>query len=171
MAADFITLSEMVKRARTRLARGEWDYLMGAAETETSLKRNRLAFDHLALKARVLLHDVSKVHTRRTLLGFDQRIPVLLAPIGSVQVFEQGGGVSTARAAEKFGVIQILVRRAYPTSKPSRANATAPRSISFMHRATKRGRWAYSSAHKPPVTTRCVSRWIHRSTAAVSATC
>ncbi|HEY6598722.1 MAG TPA: alpha-hydroxy acid oxidase, partial [Pseudomonadales bacterium] len=114
MAADFITLSEMVKRARTRLARGEWDYLMGAAETETSLKRNRLAFDRLALKARVLLHDVAKVQTRRTLLGFDQRIPVLLAPIGSVQVFEQGGGVSTARAAEKFGVIQILSSACLP---------------------------------------------------------
>ncbi len=108
MATEFVTLQEIVKRARVRLARGDWDYLVGAAETETSLKRNRLAFERLALKARVLLHDVAHVHTRRSLLGFEQRIPVLLAPIGSVQVFEPGGGLSTARAAERFGVIQIL---------------------------------------------------------------
>jgi isopentenyl diphosphate isomerase/L-lactate dehydrogenase-like FMN-dependent dehydrogenase len=114
MATEFATLQEIVKRARVRLARGDWDYLVGAAETETSLKRNRLAFDRLALKARVLLHDVAQVHTRRSLLGFEQRIPVLLAPIGSVQVFEQGGGVSTARAAETFGVIQILSSACLP---------------------------------------------------------
>lgn len=108
MTTDFLTLTEIVKRARVQLARGDWDYLVGAAETEGSLKRNRLAFDRLALKARVLLHDVSHVNTRRKLLGFEQRIPVMLAPIGSVQVFEQGGGLSTARAAETFGVIQIL---------------------------------------------------------------
>jgi glycolate oxidase len=60
------------------------------------------------LKARVLMHDVSDVCTRRTVLGVDLRIPVLLAPIGSLQVFEQGGGLSTARAAETFGVMQSL---------------------------------------------------------------
>ena len=108
MAADFSTLQQMITLARGQLARGDWDYLIGAAETESSLKRNRLAFDRLALKARVLLHDVSQVQTHRSLLGVDLRIPVLLAPIGSLQVFEAGGGLSTARAAETFGVMQIL---------------------------------------------------------------
>jgi glycolate oxidase len=108
VAAEFLTLQEIVQRARGQLARGDWDYLIGAAETETSMKRNRLAIDRLALKARVLMHDVADVCTRRTVLGVDLRIPVLLAPIGSLQVFEQGGGLSTARAAETFGVMQIL---------------------------------------------------------------
>jgi len=108
MPAEFLTLQEIVKRARGQLSRGDWDYLIGGAETETSLKRNRLALDRLALKARVLANDVSVVNTRRTLLGVDLRMPVLLAPIGSIQVFEEGGGLSTARAAEAFGVMQIL---------------------------------------------------------------
>ena len=108
MAADFSTLQGMIKLARTQLDRGDWDYLVGGADTETSLKRNRLAFDRLALKARVLQHDVAQVNTGRRLLGVDLRIPVLLAPIGSLQVFEAGGGLSTARAAETFGVMQIL---------------------------------------------------------------
>jgi glycolate oxidase len=107
MSTEFRTLQDIVKRARAQLPRGEWDFVVGAAETETSMKRNRLAFDRLALKARVL-NDVSSVNLRRTLLGVDLRIPVLLAPIGSLQGFESGGGLSAARAAETFGSIKIL---------------------------------------------------------------
>ena len=36
------------------------------------------------------------------------RMPVMLPPIGSVQVFEAGGGESVARAAQEFGVLQTL---------------------------------------------------------------
>ena len=107
MASELMTLQEIVKKARGELTRGDWDYLIGGAETETSVKRNRLAFDRLALKARVM-NDVSQVQVRRTLLGVDQRIPVLLAPIGSLQVFDAGGGTSVARAAGEFGVFHIL---------------------------------------------------------------
>jgi len=106
MASDFSTLQQMVKCAREQLPRGDWDYLVGGADTETSLKRNRLAFDRLALKARVM-NDVSRVQLGRSLLGLNQRIPVLLAPIGSLQVFEAGGGLSAGMAAGKFGIFQI----------------------------------------------------------------
>lgn len=104
---EFKTLTDIVKRARDHLPRGEWDFIVGAAETETSMRRNRLAFDRLALKARVL-NDVSSTHLRRKVLGVDMRIPVMLAPIGSLQGFESGGGLSAARAAETFGSIKIL---------------------------------------------------------------
>ena len=107
MASDFSTLQQMVKQAREKLPRGDWDYLVGGADTETSLKRNRLAFERLALKARVM-NDVSRVQLRRDLLGVDQRIPVLLAPIGSLQVFDAGGGLSAGLAAGEFGIFQIL---------------------------------------------------------------
>ena len=107
MASDFSTLQQMVKQAREKLPRGDWDYLVGGADTETSLKRNRLAFDRLALKARVM-NDVSRVQLGRSLLGLNQRIPVLLAPIGSLQVFDAGGGLSAGLAAGEFGIFQIL---------------------------------------------------------------
>lgn len=96
-----------MQHAYATLPRGEWDYLIGGAETEASTKRNRLAFERLALKARVLT-NVSNVQARRKLLGVDQRIPVLLAPIGSLQVFEPGGALTAAIAAERFGVMQIV---------------------------------------------------------------
>ena len=107
MPTDLMTLHEIVKAARANLSHGVWDYLVGGAESETSLKRNRLAYDCRALKARVL-NDVSEVNVARTVLGVPLRIPVLLAPIGSIQVFEAGGAASVAAAAEAFGVMQIL---------------------------------------------------------------
>ena len=97
MSTEFKTLQHIVERARANLPRGEWDFIVGAAETETSMKRNRLALDRRALKARVL-NDVSTVNLRRTVLGVDMRIPVMLAPIGSLQGFEAGGGSSAGRA-------------------------------------------------------------------------
>ncbi len=126
MAASYITLQEIVQAARRRLDRGEWDYLIGGSETETSLKRNRLAFERLALKARVM-NDVAQVHTRRTILGVDQRIPVWLAPIGSLQVFEPGGGLSVARAADAFGVIQVLSSVCQPDFESLAADCPNPK--------------------------------------------
>jgi isopentenyl diphosphate isomerase/L-lactate dehydrogenase-like FMN-dependent dehydrogenase len=104
---DFLTLQEIVAAARKNLSRNHWDYLVGGAETETSLKRNRFGLDALAFLPRVL-NDVSAVDTHAMVTGHRLRIPVVLAPIGSVQAFESGGGVTVAQAAESFGTMMIL---------------------------------------------------------------
>jgi glycolate oxidase len=71
------------------------------------LKRNRLSIDSLEFRPRVL-NDVRDVSARTRLLGHELRMPVFLPPIGSVQLFEEGGGASVAEAAETFGTMQIL---------------------------------------------------------------
>ena len=68
MEERFQTLQEIVKAARQNLAPGPWDYLIGGAETETTLRRNRQALDSLAFRPRVL-RDVSRVDCTTTLLG------------------------------------------------------------------------------------------------------
>ena len=78
MSVAFYTNGEIIRAAR-RLAQGSWDYLSGGTESETSLRRNRLAFDRLALRPRVLV-DVSSVDRSTTVLGHRLRIPVMLAP-------------------------------------------------------------------------------------------
>ena len=42
---DFKTLTDIVRSARSNLDKGDWDYLVGAADTEASLRRNRGALD------------------------------------------------------------------------------------------------------------------------------
>src|SRR6267143_817994 len=107
LADRFSTLHEIVRAARTNLAPGPWDYLIGGAETETTLRRNRQALDSLAFRPRVL-RDVSAVDASATFFGRPTRIPVMLAPIGSIETFAEGGGATAAKAAAAFGVPQML---------------------------------------------------------------
>jgi glycolate oxidase len=107
MDERFQTLQEIVKAARQNLAPGPWDYLIGGAESETTLRRNRQALDSLAFRPRVL-RDVSRIDCTSRLLGRPIRIPVMLAPIGSIESFDPGGGASSARASAEFGIPQML---------------------------------------------------------------
>ena len=90
----FQNLHEFIKAARTNLNRNVWDYLIGASETETTVARNRLALDSLGFRPRVLC-DVSEIDCSTSLFGRKLRIPVLLAPVGSLESFEPGVRVLT----------------------------------------------------------------------------
>ena len=103
----FQNLHEFVKVARQNLDRNNWDYLIGGSESETTLARNRLALDSLGFRPRVL-RDVSNIDVSRTLFGRKLRIPVLCAPVGSLQNFEPGGGATVAAATTEFGNGMIL---------------------------------------------------------------
>ncbi len=105
--AEFHSMQEVARVARRNLNSNVWDYLMGGSESETTLRRNRMALDALALRPRIL-RDVRNVDTSATLFGEKVRLPVMLAPIGSLQLIESGGAVTVAKAAEEFGVISFM---------------------------------------------------------------
>ncbi len=106
-AEEFLTLHEIAKAARERLDKGRWDYLMGATETETTFRRNRQAIDSWAFRPRVL-RDVSAIDTTQTLFGRRLAMPVLLAPIGSLESFEAGGGATAVQSAGRAGIPLML---------------------------------------------------------------
>ena len=108
-----VTLHEIVEEARRRLSDGVWDYLVGGAESETTLRRNRQALDSIAFRPRVL-RDVSGVDCSSTLLGRTLRAPVLLAPIGSLQDLHPRGGAAVAEAAAAAGVAMMLSSASAP---------------------------------------------------------
>jgi glycolate oxidase len=110
---QFQNLHEIVKAAKLHLKQGDWDYLMGGAETETTLRRNRQALDSVAFRPRVL-RDVSKVDATSTFLGRPVRIPVMLAPIGGLETFDPGGGATVGRASAAFGVPHMLSSVCHP---------------------------------------------------------
>jgi glycolate oxidase len=103
----FQVLHEIVKAARASLAPGPWDYLIGGAESETTLRRNRQAIDSLAFRPRVL-RNVSKIDCTSSLFGRPVRLPVMVAPVGSIESFTPGGGATAAKAAAEFGVPLML---------------------------------------------------------------
>ena len=103
----FQALHEIVHAARDKLERNTWDYLRGGTETETTLKRNRASLDAIAFRPRVL-RDVRKVDTGATVMGKKMRLPICLAPIGSLESFDPEGGVAAMRAASAFGCALML---------------------------------------------------------------
>ncbi len=84
-----------------------WDHVRGGAESETTLCRNRQALDSLAFRPRVL-HDVSAVDPSSSFLGIDLRIPVLLAPIGQMDLLGTEAALFSMRASIEFGVFNCL---------------------------------------------------------------
>jgi glycolate oxidase len=104
---QFLTLSEIIAAARANLAPGPWSYLIGGAETETTVKRNRHAIDSIAFRPRVL-NNVSKIDSASTFLGHKVRLPVMLAPIGGLESIVPEGAAAAARASAQFGVPQML---------------------------------------------------------------
>ena len=102
LSNKFQTLHEIVHAAHETLSQNIWDYLRGGTETETTLKRNRMALDAIALRPRVL-RDMRKIDATKVILGKKLRLPVCLAPIGSLESFDPKGGVAAMRAATEFG--------------------------------------------------------------------
>ncbi|MDA0769392.1 MAG: alpha-hydroxy acid oxidase [Chloroflexi bacterium] len=107
MSLDFVTNEEVIQAARARLPQSAWDYLSGASESETTMRRNRLAFDKVAFRPRVLV-DVSSVDPSTTFLGHKLRIPVMPAPVGSLQEFTPEGGAATTKACAEFGTMHVV---------------------------------------------------------------
>src|SRR5947207_7843844 len=104
---DYVSNEEIIREARRRLNQGAWDYLVGGSESETTLRRNRRAFDKIAFRPRILV-DVSHVDTSTEFLGQRLRIPAVLAPIGSLQVFDPAGAVAVTEAATEFGIMHCV---------------------------------------------------------------
>jgi glycolate oxidase len=106
-APDFQCLHEIVLKARQNLGQNDWDYIVGGTETETTLRRNRLALDSIAFRPRVL-RDVSAVDAGVREFGRALRLPVFLAPVGALESFHAGAGASAAKAAGAFGAGHML---------------------------------------------------------------
>jgi isopentenyl diphosphate isomerase/L-lactate dehydrogenase-like FMN-dependent dehydrogenase len=98
----FQNLHEFISAAHARLNRNYWDYLIGGAETETTVRRNRLGLDSLAFRPRIL-RNVNSTDTSATFLGRKITMPVALAPIGSIERFDPNACRSVANAAGTFG--------------------------------------------------------------------
>lgn len=126
LVEEFLTLQEIVAAARSSLAPGPWSYLIGGAETETTVRRNRLALDSIAFRPRVL-RDVSRIDSSSVFLKQKTRLPVFLAPIGGLESIVEGGAASAARAAAQFGVPQMLSSVCQPGLEATAAAADALR--------------------------------------------
>ena len=119
---EYRTTTQIVRAARAKLEPHAWDYIVGGAETETTLRRNRIAIEGLAFCARVL-RNVEHVDTSTSVLGSSLRIPYLLAPVGSLQTIYAGGAAAQVRGACEFGTIPVVSSVTEPSLEEAAAAA------------------------------------------------
>ena len=82
---EFVNLSEAEGSARERLPYPVYCYYAGGAHDEITLAENRRAYDHIALRPRVLV-DVSRRDLSTTVLGERVALPVLVAPMAFLRM-------------------------------------------------------------------------------------
>src|SRR6202790_3413992 len=105
---EFQNLHEFVRKARANLNQNAWDYIVGAAETETTMRRNRMALEESSFRPRVL-RNVARVDASTELFGRKLRLPVMMAPVGALEIFDSAGAAaSVARGVGRFGAAHML---------------------------------------------------------------
>ena len=98
-----LTIWDLREIAQRRTPQGPFDYTDGGSERELSLNRSREIFRNIEFQPQIL-HDVSKVDTRASVLGEKFALPVGIAPTGFTRMMHAEGERAGARAAEKFGI-------------------------------------------------------------------
>ncbi len=112
---QFDTLQEIALAAHRKLPAPVWDHLMGGADSEMTLRRNRAGLDALALRQRVLV-DVRNIDLSTTLLGQELAFPVFPAPVGGfLGKVHNEGGPAVARAAVSRGTTAFIATAAKPS--------------------------------------------------------
>jgi isopentenyl diphosphate isomerase/L-lactate dehydrogenase-like FMN-dependent dehydrogenase/drug/metabolite transporter (DMT)-like permease len=126
MDEPFLTLHQIVRAAHDHLPPELWHHLIGGADTEATVQRNRRALDSLALRPRVL-RDVSHVDPSTAMFGRRLRIPVFLAPIGGAESLHPEGSLASARAAAGFGTACLQSSQCLPEIEITADVVGAPR--------------------------------------------
>ena len=133
---EYLVLHEFVKKAKEKLPKETWDYLIGASETETTFKRNRFALDNIAFRPRVL-RDVENVDLSVDLFGHNLKMPVILAPIGSMQDFVDGAGTAPTLAASEFGIMHMISSTCMPGLEEVAKSVNYPKLFQLYVRGNK----------------------------------
>lgn len=102
-----LTVYDLRRIAQKRVPRPVFDYVDGAAESETSVNRARKLFRDLEFSPSIL-HDVSTVNTSAFVLGSPTALPVSFAPTGFTRLVQHEGERAVARVAESWNIPYAL---------------------------------------------------------------
>jgi isopentenyl diphosphate isomerase/L-lactate dehydrogenase-like FMN-dependent dehydrogenase len=99
------------RRARLALSAVAYAYIAGGAGGEATQRANRAAFDRWAVVPRVL-RDVSSRDTSVELFGRRLPAPLLLGPVGALELVHPEADLAVARAAAGLGVPFVFSNQA-----------------------------------------------------------
>ena len=150
---EYLTIDDLKNEARKKVPKAFHEYVMSGSWTESTLKNNSNDFQKISFRQRVAV-DISNRTTKKSLLGVEYKMPVALAPVGSLGMQRADGEILAAQAAEGFGVpftlstmsICSIEEVARNTSKPFWFQLYVMRDHDFAKRLVERAKAAQCSA-------------------------
>ena len=106
-----VAWAQLEKAAQAAMAPEAWAYIAGGAGRESTMEANRAAFERWRIVPRVL-RDVERRDLSVELFGRRLPSPLLLCPIGVLELVRREADLGVARAAAALGVPYIFSNQA-----------------------------------------------------------
>lgn len=104
-------LEDLAAAARGHMSRAAYAYLRGGAGQGDTIARNRSGFRRWRIQPR-MLQDVSQADLQTSLLGHPLPAPLLLAPVGVLELVHRQADRAVARACARTGIPFIFSNQA-----------------------------------------------------------
>ncbi|MBS3181537.1 alpha-hydroxy acid oxidase [Leucobacter manosquensis] len=101
-----MSVEQMQRGAVRRLPKMVSDFLDGGALDETTLRRNREAYEAVSLRQRVLV-NLERIDPMTTVLGHGYDVPMIVSPMGLLTVCHPDADVAIAAAARAAGSLMV----------------------------------------------------------------
>ncbi|HEY2026609.1 MAG TPA: lactate 2-monooxygenase [Gemmatimonadaceae bacterium] len=122
-----VDAEQLEMAARVALSPEAFAYLAGGAGGESTMRANREAFERWRIVPR-MLRDVSRRDIGIELFGRRLASPLLLSPVGVMELFNADADLAVARAAAATGVPMVFSNQAsVPMERCAAAMGDAPR--------------------------------------------
>jgi L-lactate dehydrogenase (cytochrome)/lactate 2-monooxygenase len=118
---------ELATAAERAMSKQAWAYVAGGAGQHRTVEANTQAFARHRIVPRMLV-DVAERSLRTTLLGRVLPAPLLLAPIGVLEMAHRDAEYAVARAARSLGIPMVIsTQGSVPMEETARTLGDSPR--------------------------------------------
>jgi lactate 2-monooxygenase len=122
-----ISYEALESAAKARLSAKSFAYIAGGAGIESTMRTNRNAFEACKIVPR-MLRNVENRDTSIQLLGHTFKTPLLISPIGVLEMAHQDADLAVARAAKSLSIPYIFSNQAsYPMEETASVMDASPR--------------------------------------------
>jgi isopentenyl diphosphate isomerase/L-lactate dehydrogenase-like FMN-dependent dehydrogenase len=102
-----LSLAEIYELFKRRVRPEPIMHVMGAAESESSMQRNRAALDRLLFRQKIF-HTVTDPDPSIELFGHRLPTPAMIAPVGSFRTIRKNGEHEVAEGGSLFGTMVFI---------------------------------------------------------------
>lgn len=120
-------LQKLESKAKEKISKEAFAYIAGGAGTDSTIRQNRTGFSNWKILPR-MLKDVSVRDTSIELFGDQLPFPLLLSPVGVLELVHQEADLAVAKACAQTGVPMIFSNQAsYPMEQCAAKMGASPR--------------------------------------------